>query len=203
VRELTRLVYADELRDAFEATWSERTIFLDNVLADRDGQGRWCDHTGTPAIESCAELCARAFELALGDLRARYGADSQQWSWGSAHRAVSAHIPFSSVPGLGRYFGLSVPSPGDNQSVNLGGYDLSDDEQPFASSVGPTYRALYDLGDPEASLFISSAGQSGHFLSQHYADFSRRWSRGEYVPMRTKRSDVEAGSIGVLILHPE
>jgi penicillin amidase len=202
VRELTRLVYADELGDAFEDTWSERTTFLDNVLADRDGQARWCDDVGTPSAESCARLCTRALDRAIADLRARYGEDPQRWSWGGAHPAVSAHVPFSSLPLLQGHFGISVPTPGDNQSVNVGGYDLSDEEQPFASSIGPTYRALYDLGDPESSLFIASAGQSGHFLSQHYADFSQRWARGEYAPMQTKRSDVEANAIGVLKLNP-
>jgi penicillin amidase len=203
VRELTRLLYADELRDAFQDTWSERAAFLSNVLADREGQSRWCDDVGTANAESCAEICARAFERAIADLRARYGSDPQRWSWGAAHHAVSAHVPFSGVPWLGRYFSVSVPSPGDNQSVNVGGYDFSDDEQPFASSLGPTYRALYDLSDPEASLFMLSAGQSAHFLSKHYDDFSLRWSRGEYAGMRTRRSDVEANSIGVLTLSPK
>jgi penicillin amidase len=201
VREFTRLVYADELGDAFEENWTERTTFLDNVLSDRNGQGRWCDDVTTPGVvESCSELSARAFARAIDDLRERYGEDPDRWSWGKVHRARSAHLPFSGIPLIADLFGIAVPSPGDNQSVNVGGYDLADDEHPFESTLGPTYRAIYDLGQPEASLFMLSAGQSGHFLSPHYRDFSRRWMLGEYVPMRTRRDEIEPRAIGVLRL---
>jgi penicillin amidase len=202
VRELTRLIYADELGALFENTWSERITFVDNVLSDRNGQGRWCDDVTTPRTESCAELCERAFERAVADLRARYGDDTDGWSWGSAHRARSAHVPFSGIPLIGDYFGIDLPTPGDNQSINVGGYYLDDEEHPFESTLGPTYRGLYDLARPEASLFMLSAGQSGHPLSPHYRDFSRRWARGEYAPMRTRRADIEPTSSGVLRLRP-
>ena len=203
LRELTRLIYADELGAAFEDTWSERTTFLDNVLSDRNGQGHWCDDVTTPTIESCAERCARAFDLAVADLRQRYGDDPDRWSWGRAHRAQSAHVPFGDIPLLGDFFRIAVPSPGDNQSINVGGYYLADAQQPFESTLGPTYRALYDLAAPETSRFMLSAGQSGHFLSPHYRDFSERWARGDYAPMRTRRADIEPTSIGVLHLSPE
>ena len=47
LRELTRLVYADELGELFTPNWSERPIFMLNVLRDTDGQSRWCDDVRT------------------------------------------------------------------------------------------------------------------------------------------------------------
>jgi penicillin amidase len=201
VRELGSLLYADELGAAFEDAWNERPVFLGNVLADRDGQSRWCDDVSTDARESCSEIVSRALESALAYLGRQYGDEASDWSWGRAHPAHSSHV-LGTLPIIGRWFEIDLPSPGDNQSVNVGGYDLADDSAPFAAITGPGLRAIYDLADPEASLFISSTGQSGHFLSPHYADASEPWVRVAYVPMHTERARVEAGNLGVLRLTP-
>jgi len=65
-----------------------------------------------------------------------------------------------------------------------------------------TYRAIYDLADPEASLFIQSAGQSGNPLSPHYRAFAEPWARGEYVRMTTDRKRLEAEGAQRLVLVP-
>jgi penicillin amidase len=62
LRELGRLIYADELGDLFDGAWEHRAIFMHDVLADKAGQGRWCDDVNTPAKESCAELLPRALD---------------------------------------------------------------------------------------------------------------------------------------------
>jgi len=59
-----------------------------------------------------------------------------------------------------------------------------------------------DLADMQASVFIHSAGQSGHPLSAHYRDFAPAWARGEYVPMVTERSRLEADGVQRLVLVP-
>jgi len=92
--------------------------------------------------------------------------------------------------------------PGDGYTVNVGQTDFNDAAEPYASRHAPSLRAIYDLGDPEASLFIHSAGQSGNPLSSHYADFAPRWARGEYVPMLTERSRIESLGVQRLVLTP-
>jgi penicillin amidase len=201
-RELGRALYSDELGDAFARSWSPRAVFIANVLDDRDGQSRWCDDVRTQRVESCGEILSASLEAALSDLRRRYGADPARWRWGEAHPAYHAHRPFSRVPWLARFFELSVPSAGDAYTINAGRSDFGDPAEPFASRHAASLRAIYDLADPQASLFIHSGGQSGNPLSPHYRAFTAAWARGEYIPMVTERQRLEKAGVQRLVLAP-
>jgi penicillin amidase len=197
-RELARAIYADELGDAFASAWGPRIVFTANALG---ANSRWCDDVRTTAVESCAALQAQSLRKALAELRRRYG-DPAGWKWGKAHPAHHRHAPLTRQPLLARLFDFSVPSPGGTYTVNVGRYDFNDDDEPFASHHGPSLRMLCDLGDPESSLFIQSGGQSGNPLSSHYHDFTAPWARGEYIPMVTNRSRLEAAGAERLVLRP-
>ena len=172
------------------------------MLADKGGQGRWCDNVNTPGRESCADLLPRALDLALADLRRRYGDDRKQWRWGDAHFALSEHRPFGRQPLLAKFFDISVPSPGDTYTINVGRNSLANESAPFASRHAASLRAIYDLADLDKSVYIHSTGQSGNVFSPLYKNFSERWSRVEYIPMSMKRSDAMADSLGTLRLQP-
>ncbi len=202
LRELGRLIYADELGDVFDGTWEHRATFIYNVLADTGGQGRWCDDVNTPTKESCADLLPKALALALADLKRRYGDDRKQWRWGDAHFALSEHRPFGRQPLLAKFFDISVPSPGDTYTIDVGRNSLANESAPFASRHAASLRAIYDLADLDASLYIHSTGQSGNLFSPLYKNFAERWSRVEYIPMSMKRSDALADSLGTLRLQP-
>ncbi|HUQ75206.1 MAG TPA: penicillin acylase family protein [Burkholderiales bacterium] len=199
-REFSRAVYADELGGAFRGAWSEQAAFLSNVLADKDGQARWCDDVRTRRVESCDDVLSSALEKALADLRGRYGNDAAGWRWGAAHEARLRHRPLSRSAWLRPYFDIAVPTGGDSYTVNVGRMDFADDAEPFANRHAASLRAVYDLADPEASVFIHPGGQSGNPLSPHYRDFALLWARGDYVPMITQRSRLEAGATTRLVL---
>jgi penicillin amidase len=201
-RELARAVYSDELGSAFRSYWNLRPVFLLNVLAERAGHPQWCDDVRTPAKEPCAQVVAASLEKALADLRQRYGDDIAKWQWGEPHAAHMQHRPFSRVAPLARLFDIRIPTPGDAFTVNVGRSDLSDEAAPFASRHAASLRAIYDLADPQASLFIHSGGQSGNVLSRHYRSFTEAWARGEYVPMTSERSRLEAAGAQRLVLVP-
>ena len=201
-RELARAVYADELGDAFRANWLTRAQFLGAVLADRDRQGRWCDNVRTKATETCEQLLAPALEAALADLRRRYGEDMGAWRWGAAHFARHEHRPFGRVPWLAPLFDITVPTPGDPHTVNVGRGRLEDEARPYANTHAASLRALYDLAEPDNSLYIHSGGQSGNVLSSHYRAFTQAWARGEYIPMVTSRERIAAGGVKRLSLVP-
>jgi penicillin amidase len=199
-REVARALYADELGEAFEGgAWAPRAVFVLNALQQRS---EWCDNVRTPAVESCERLAADALDRALLELKKRYGADAQAWTWGAAHPARHRHRPFSSVAWLAPFFEIAVPSAGDAYSINVGRSDFGDPAAPFASRHAASYRGLYDLGDPQASRFIQSAGQSGNLLSPHYRDLAAPWARGEYLPMTTDRRRLEADGASRLVLVP-
>ena len=190
-RELARAIYADELGDAFEDYWKQRPVFIGNVLADKDGQSRWCDDVNTPKRETCDEILSASLEAALADLRKRYGKDMRSWKWGEAHPALHLHRPFGQVAWLAPYFDISVPSPGGAFTVNVGRSRFNDAARPYANRHAASLRAIYDLSRPEGSLFIHSGGQSGNPLSPGYRAFARAWAAGEYIPMRSNRARIE------------
>jgi penicillin amidase len=202
LRELGRLIYADELGEVFDDAWEHRASFIYNVLAGTGGQGRWCDDVNTPARESCADLLPRALDLALADLKRRYGNDRKQWRWGDAHFALSEHRPFGRQPLLAKFFDIRVPSPGDTYTINVGRNSLANEAAPFASRHAASLRAIYDLADLDKSVYIHSTGQSGNLFSPLYRNFADRWSRVEYIPMSMKKSDAMADSLGTLRLQP-
>ncbi len=203
LRELGRLIYADELGELFDGAWGHRPIFLHNVLADIAGQGHWCDDVNTAVKETCADLLPKALALAMADLKRRYGSDRDKWRWGVAHFALSEHRPFGRQAQLATIFDIRVPSPGDTYSVNVGRNTPANASEPYASRHAASLRAIYDLADLDKSVYMLSTGQSGNRLSPLYENFAQRWSRAEYIPMSMQRVDAEADALGRLKLLPQ
>ncbi len=73
---------------------------------------------------------------------------------------------------------------------------------PYLNVHGAGYRGVYDLADPDSSVFIISTGQSGHFLSRHYDDLAQLWRRGEYIPMSLDPELARAAAVGISTLQP-
>jgi penicillin amidase len=190
-RELTRLVYADELGDMFKDNWDQRAGLMIPVMRAENGYERWCDDVRTPEKEACAGLAARAFDLAAKDLEQRFGAPSS-WRWGRAHPAASDHRPFGFVPVISRFFNVAPETPGDSFTVNVGHMTIRDEARPYANRHAASLRAIYDLSDLDKSLYMQSTGQSGNIFSPWYASFGERWAKVEYITIRTRQEEVRA-----------
>ncbi len=207
MRMASRRIFEDELGEALLSDYLEqRNVHQStvNVLMNKDGQGRWCVDTSRPEgrNQTCSDVLSASLEAALDDLEGRYGKDMTAWHWGEAHQARSEHRPFGKVDVLARFFDIRVPSPGDTFTVNAGRHNLRDDKEPFTNRHAASLRAIYDLSNPENSRFIHSTGQSGNVLSPLYRNFTRRWVDVAYLPMKTRREDVEKNRIGTLTLQP-
>ncbi|HSN20550.1 MAG TPA: penicillin acylase family protein [Usitatibacter sp.] len=196
-RELTRLVYSDELGELFHDSWDMRATFMIAVMKNENGEGRWCDDVTTPARESCAGMAARAFDRAAEDLGKRYGGIER---WGEAHYATGDQRPFGFMPIVKRLFNIEPRTPGDTYSIDVGHYFMRDEERPFANRHAPSLRAIYDLADLDRSLYIQSTGESGNFLSPWYASFAERWAKVRYIPIPTRREAIRAAH--TLTLEP-
>ncbi len=204
LRELNRAIYADELLELFSVAWDQRVRFLLQVLTDDGGAAKWCDDLSTTdVVEDCQLQAERALVAAMSDLRQRYDADPLTLRWGDAHIAASDHRPFGNQPHLGKLLNLQVASPGDTWTVNVGRNRVADPQQPFVNRHAASMRAIYDLADPNRSVFIHTTGQSGNRLSPFYDNFVNKWARIEYVPMSMRRADIDSGSIGSLTLLPK
>ena len=200
LRELMHVLFADELGDVFEDYWKIRTEVIHRALAERTG---WCDDVTTAgAPETCGEAVSRALKVSLEFLAVTYGHDMEDWRWGEAHAVHMKSRILGKVPAVGSWFEIDMPSGGEKETVKAGGFDVADEERPFAQNHGAGYRAVYDLANPERSVFIISTGQSGNPLSSHYEDYAEDWRDGRYLPMLTDRGAMEEDALGTLVLEP-
>ncbi|HEY0847792.1 MAG TPA: penicillin acylase family protein [Noviherbaspirillum sp.] len=208
MRALSRQIFVDELGETLmKDYWEQRNVHQStiNVLLDKDGQGRWCADTSTEKgrAQTCADAMAISPDAAVADLETRYGTDMSAWHWGEAHTAHAEHRPFGKVDMLAKYFNLRVPTPGDTFTVNVGRHNLKDEKEPFANRHAASLRAIYDLSNLENSRFMHSTGQSGNLFSPLYSNYVWRWANVDYVPMKTRREDVEKARMGTLVLQPQ
>ena len=175
LRELNRLVYADELAGMFAAFWSLRPLFIASVLGERR---QWCDDIRTAKAEDCESLLAKALDRALDDLAERFGADFADWRWGNVHQARFRHRLLDGLPLLGSLAELKIATDGGGYTINRGSGRVSDRDRPYEHIHGAGLRAVYDLGDLENSRFVIATGQSGNPLSAHYGDQLQDWRDG-------------------------
>jgi len=196
--EFARLVSADELGAHQRPAWGRKGTFVQRVLEERNV---WCDDAHTAAVETCEEMLVRALIGATSRLAEEHGDDPEAWRWGRAHVAIAEHRPFGATP-LAPLFNLSGPAPGSIYAVNAFSFGTLEEERPFASAHGPSFRAIYDLADLDRSLFVQSTGQSGNILSPWYRNLEKRWRAGDYIPIPTDRAAYELNAAGRLRLTP-
>lgn len=175
--------------------------FIDSVFRNRNGAGAWCNIVQSAPDEDCTTIARQALDRAILDLTQRYGPDVTSWRWGDAHQAHHTHPGLGQVPALGWVMNLV-------QSISGGTFTVSHTRllgtgsDPFQADVGPAYRGVYDLADPDSSVFIISTGQSGHPLSRHYDDLAGLWRRGEYIGMSLDPDLARAAPSGITTLTP-
>lgn len=198
-QELAAAIYGDELGPLFAAYRGLRPDFVRRVFEQRQV---WCDDVDTPAVEDCATQSRKAFGLAVAELKRAYGPDWHQWRWGDAHPAVLAHRPFEQSEWLRAWFSRVFPLGGDGSTINVAQYGPTREGIMFGAIHGPGYRAVYDLADPENSLWMAATGQSGHLFSSHYTDLTDRWRAGRYLPMKTQPDVYRKEAVGQLTLRP-
>jgi penicillin amidase len=142
----------------------------------------WCDG-------NCDAMLRDSLADAVRALSERFGDDPAAWRWGDAHQAVFAHPILRSVPILGTFTTIMVPSPGDNETLDRGGMNAT-----FQSVHGASFRGVYDLADLDRSLFMVTPGQSGNPFSAHARDFVIRWRDGATIMLGSAATGV-AGTI--------
>ena len=130
----------------------------------------------------CTATLQKALADAVRDVAGRFGNNPAEWRWGDAHPAVFTHPVLRGLPILGAFSTLSIPSPGDDTTIDRGGPAYNQ----FQSVHGPEYRGVYDLADLDRSLFIMAPGQSGNLLSRHSRDFLTRWRDGTTITLGPK-----------------
>ena len=203
MRALQQRLINDELSKMAEGLPVIQTLFLERVFRDVDGASIWCDVVQSEEIETCDQIASLALDDSLLWLEETFGrGDLSTLRWGDAHQTALDHPILSWSRGFSFMSNIRLPFSGGDTTLFLG-FSAGASEDPFQADFGSTYRGIYDLSDPNSSVYIASTGQSGHFLSRFYDDLGRLWRRGEYVPMYLERQLVNAGSVGTTSLLPQ
>jgi len=185
------------LTDRYKDRYSFVTRFVTRTLtAD---ESAWCDDRRTRASETCGEMVTLALRQGIADLERRLGSDMARWRWDAVHAAVFPHQGLDAVAALRPILSRSVPNGGDWSTLDVGPVDTL---HPYEQHNVPGYREIIDLSPANDSRFLDAVGESGHFLSAHYADFQRDWHDVRHRKMRMSRAEIDAGAIGRLRLTP-
>ena len=202
LRALQSRLIQDELGPLAEEFTHVEPLFIERVFRDIEGASAWCDVFQSAPTETCADMARLALDDALLTISNTYGTSLESLRWGDAHQATHDHPVLGSVPVL-RYFVNIRQSTSGGDHTLMRGRTKGTDPDPFHNVHGAGYRGVYDFADPDSSVFVSSTGQSGHFLSRHYDDLAQLWRRGEYIPMSLDQELARAAAVGVTLLIPQ
>ncbi|MFI0394909.1 penicillin acylase family protein [Paracoccus jiaweipingae] len=200
--QLQNRLIRDELGPLSDDITAVYPDFIDRVFRNAGGAAAWCDVVQSAPQEDCTTIARQALDAAIVDLTARFGGDVASWRWGDMHQARQIHPALGRLPGMGWVVNLTQSVSGGDFTLARGGLS-GDGGNPWQSVTGAGYRGVYDLADPDSSVFITSTGQSGHPLSRHYDDLSERWRRGEYISMSLDPGLARAAAAGITHLTPE
>ncbi len=177
--ELTRGLLVPHLgAERFQGLYGKRHFraAVEGILKRSDAF--WCGGAG------CSAQVSAALDRALTRLTAQQGTDMRAWRWGAWHPAISSHKPLGKVPYVSAAFDVRTESAGDLFTVNVGQYWANDPQEPFANRHAASLRAVYDLAEPDQSVFIYQTGQSGHAFDPRSRDMAHAWASGRYRPLQ-------------------
>jgi penicillin G amidase len=201
LRALSDRLIRDEIGPLADTFTHPEPLFIERVYRNVEGASVWCDVIQSAAVESCTDLARIALDEALLTLSERYGSNVESWRWGDAHQAAHDHPVLGEVPILKYLVNIRQSTSGDDNTL-LRGRTRGTGPDPFTNVHGAGFRGVFDLGDPDSSVFITSTGQSGHPLSRFYDDLGEVWRRGEYIPMSLEPELARAAAVGVTRLTP-
>ncbi|GAB2606061.1 penicillin acylase family protein [Pseudactinotalea suaedae] len=174
----------------------------------------WDDRATLTVVEQRDQILAQALIAARSQLTVLLGKAPQDWRWGQLHQAAPQHQALGSegVPTIIR--NLVNPDPigvaGGSSIVNANGWNAASWEEVdgeltypvFDVTAVPAMRMVLDVADWDASTWVQLTGNSGHPLSQNYADQFGPWAEGETFPWAFTPDAVEDAEEQTLVLLP-
>lgn len=201
MRALQDRLIRDELGPFADNFTQVEPLLIERAFRDQGGAAAWCDVRQSAPVETCTDMARAALDDALVWIAERYGTQLESLRWGDAHEAVHKHPVLGDVPILSALVNIRQSTSGDGDTL-MRGRTIGTGPDPFLNVHAAAYRGVYDLADPDSSVFIISTGQSGHPLSPYYDDQGELWRRGEYIPMSLDPALARAASVGITRLLP-
>lgn len=142
---------------------------------------------------------AESLARTVSTLRKLHGERIMDWGWGHVRPTRFRHLLFGEVRLLRTIFNReTVQCGGDENTVCQAAVRKTDPRS--GPMVGPSVRAVFDVGEWSNSRFVLAGGQSGNPYSPHYDDLLSLWERGDGVPIPWTTAEMEAVSIHELVL---
>lgn len=208
-RALLARTFHDELPAPVRPDGGARWVAVVDRLLDDPDSPWWDDLDTEGEIESRDDVLRTALLDARDDLTSRQAFEPDEWSWGRAHvldlEAAEAMWQSDAVRSFLDRTG--PPTGGSGVAVEATAWDTgAPDEEPgddpWEVTTAPSMRMVVDLGDLDASGWVSLGGVSGHPTSTHYDDQLEPWAAGELLPWPFTREAVDAAGEDVLVLEP-
>jgi len=141
-------------------------------------------------------LLSLALNDAVNELSVQLGPRPQEWRLDQRQHVRLQHELGKAVPLLGWLFNQrDQPWGGSTATVARASYSY---EKPFVVNSGATVRAVAEMSPVPRVWSVIPGGQSGHPLSQHYADQYPGWLAGELYPVQATPDGV--GSVALRLV---
>jgi penicillin amidase len=187
-----------ELRDPYMGV-TRSPIFLSNGYANQattklvellaEVESPWYTDMETGRHRTRDEVLYAALAQAVKLIRAELGDNARRWNWGRVHQVRYVH-PLGSVRLFRSLFNRGpFPVGGDATTPNQSSYAP---HLPLGLvQVTASYRQIYDVGAWDQAKTVTTSGQSGHPMSDNYADQITMWLEGVYHAMPWSREAVK------------
>nr|WP_216645525.1 penicillin acylase family protein [Isoptericola halotolerans] len=203
-RNLLEATFWDDVPEGMRPSGGSRWLVVVRDMLDRPDDPFWDDRSTVNVVETRDEALTQALVTARRDLTVELSKEPQDWRWGALHTLSLSHpvIGGPDVPALVRDYvnPRPVEMPGGSSIVNATAWDASTGS--FAVTTGPSMRMVVDLGDLDASTWVTVTGTSGHPASSHYTDQLSAWAAGETFAWPFSRAAVEEAATSTATLVP-
>ena len=171
---------------------------LEKLLSNENSP--WWDNIETKKEETRKEIFQLAFSKTIASLHAKQGENPKNWEWGKYHTLEHVHPigrkkPFDKLFNVGPFAksgGLEVIDKENFKYNSSGEYPVT---------AGPAMRLIIDFAEQNKAEGIIPTGQSGNFMSPHYADQAEMYAKGEYRTQYSVKEDIPNKKI--LLLEPK
>lgn len=197
-----KAVFADE-EAKYNVTFDEHVAvlyLLENQATSRTKLQVFDDVTTPSVVETPNQIILKSLGSAVDFLKAKLGADPNQWRWGSIHQVEIQDI-------FGQ-FGISFrtlgPYPRGGTASTVDVADPGEAIDQFHFFAGPQMRFVAEVG-PNGIVAANSlpGGEIDDPQSKHYDDLLPLWLRNETFPYYFKPDDVVSHTEELIVLEPK
>ena len=138
-------------------------------------------HLDSLSVPEKNALLGEALEAAITKLKALFGQNVSDWTWGWVHRTNPQHALSAVFPNLAKELNPPpVAVHGDGFTPLAGSYSST---EPYLITSASMARYVFDASDWDNSCWIAPLGASGHPGSPHYSDQVDSWADVSLIPM--------------------